>query len=399
MWDYSTPNSPQLLSTAVTQFYTQTSFVMLDDFSPSNLINANLHAEVAPSPDNDYASDLQRNYRLDYEQATPITVTYGTTVTVPALMRSDTLLRLFEFNLTAGDNVLIRVAAPITLNLALATPTQPLAKTGAALSRNQTDFSFGPSGYITRNHSYGAAPISGKYALALINEGRPAACTPGVGGSLGRCATDGVWVYAPQIEIIACHAGSIPTVKFPNKCQPLLLPDASVTPSQTHSIPLETGGSLTIYSEGGFIDTSATQWCTTNEGAGAPIIDRGVSNHYAFVAQGSLCRNGGVITVTTDSAIGLAVPVPNPNPSRHARHVSARLHLWRHRPVARADWLSRRLDHAGQQRRTTAHVAHVKTNPALRSFLGRGNDAHLRSHQYGLHAIHRLRSSTRPDLN
>lgn len=312
VWDYTNPNFPQLLSTATTQVYTQTSFVLLDDFSPSGLSASNLRAEVAPSPDNDYATDLQRNYRLDYEQATPVNVTYGVTTTPPALIRSDQLIRLLEFNLHAGDNVLVRVSAPITLDVALVEPTLAVNKTDAALSRNDAhvDFSFEPTGYFTRSKSYSALPLDGLWALAVINQGSPRACTPGTNDQSGRCGPDGVWEYAPHVSILACPEGSIPTTKW--VCQPLRLPDNTVPPSQP--MPLPDGGNLTIYSEGGFTG-SGTQWCTTNEGNGAPIIGPASSNRFTFVAQGSVCRNGGVLTVTTDSAIGLAVPVANPNPN------------------------------------------------------------------------------------
>ncbi len=173
------------------------------------------------------------------------------------------------------------------------------------------DFGFEPTGYVTRSKSYSALPVDGNWALVVINQGSPRACTPGTGDQSGRCGPDGVWIYAPHISILACPEGSIPTDKW--VCQPLRLPDNTVPPSR--SMPLEAGGSLTIYSEGGFMDTSATQWCTTNEGNGAPLIGPASSNRYTFVAQGSVCRNGGMLTVTTDSAIGLAVPVPNFNPN------------------------------------------------------------------------------------
>ncbi len=129
VWDYTNPNLPQPLSTATTQSYTQTSFVLLDDFSPSGLSGSDLRAEVAPSSDNDYATDLQRNYRIDYEQATAVNVTYGVTTTPSAPIRSDQLLHLLEFNLHAGDNVLVRVSAPITLDVALVEPTMAVNNT------------------------------------------------------------------------------------------------------------------------------------------------------------------------------------------------------------------------------------------------------------------------------
>ena len=96
---------------------------------------------------------------------------------------------------------------------------------------------------------------------------------------------------------------------------------------------------------------------------------------YAFVAQGSLCRNGSALTVTTDSAIGLAVPVSNPNPATCAACIRAASSMaipdCRPCPTGYPDG-SISLGSNGELLPTRARL---KQMLALRSFLGRCNDA------------------------
>lgn len=314
---HDAPGGPQALANAAGQGADRTAYVLLDDHSPGGIgsISTQLRAEVKPSNENDYPSDLQRNYRLDYQSAAPINVTYGITASSTGPFRSDRLIQLSEFNLQAGDNVLVRVTAPITFEAALAAPTNSATVAGGALGNTDPAISanFEPSNYVTRSLSIGSAPTGGQWAVALINHGRPIACTPGTVNDEGRCSPDGVWEYIVRIYILACPAGSIPTVKY--ACQPLRLPDDNTPPPAPRTMPLEGGGNLIIYSEGGFVDTTATRWCTTNEGSGAPIIGPVQNNRWVFVAQGRVCRNDGAFFVTPDSAIGLAVPVQNFNPN------------------------------------------------------------------------------------
>ncbi len=297
------------LVSAPTQGPDQTAFILIDDHNAaSGVATADLRAQVAPSNENDYASDLQRNYRIDYEQASPVALSYGVWFTTTKNMYSDLLIDLTEFNLNAGDSLLVRVSAPLTLSAALVEPTGNAPLADAVIGNNDTrvNRNFLPVDNITRTMVIGYVPASGAWALALINQGPPVVCQPG-----NDCEPGGADLYFPTISMLVCPLGSIPTAK--HGCQPLKLPDNTTPPSRP--MPIEAGGNLTIYSEGGFVDFSATAWCSISETQGAPVIGPDSSGRYAFVAQGSICRSGGVLTTTPDSAIGLTVPVLNFNPA------------------------------------------------------------------------------------
>ena len=296
------------LASAPTQGPDQTTFILIDDHNvASGVATANLKAQVTPSNENDYASDLQRNYRIDYNMALPMSLSYGTWHTTNMLLYSDQLINLTEFNLNAGDSLLVHVTAPLSVSAVLVEPTSGSSIADAVISYNDARVirDFLPADTITRTKVIGSVPTSGAWALALINQEPPIPCPPG-----GDCSPSGD-VYSPEVSLLVCPSGAIPTAKY--NCQPLRLPDNTVPPSRT--MPIPSGGNLIIYSEGGFTDFGATTWCTTNEAQGAPIIGPGSFGHYAFVAQGSICRWDNVLFTTPDSGVGLTVPVPNFNPN------------------------------------------------------------------------------------
>jgi len=304
-----TGSATTTLVSAPTQGPDQTAFILIDDHNnTSGVATADLKAQVTPSNENDYASDLQRNYRIDYEQASPVSLSYGTWLTITKNLYSDQLIDLTEFNLTASDSLLIRISAPLTVSAALIEPTGSSPIADAVIGNNDTrvNRNFLPADNITRTLVIGYVPTSGAWALALINQGPPIICQPG-----HDCLPGEADLYFPTISLLACPLGSIPTAKY--GCQPLRLPDNTVPPSRL--MPIPSGGNLTIYSEGNFVDFSGTGWCSTNEAQGAPVVGPDYFGRYAFVAQGSICRSGSVLTTTPDSAIGLTVPVLNFNPN------------------------------------------------------------------------------------
>ncbi|MBP1702825.1 MAG: hypothetical protein H6Q38_1932, partial [Chloroflexi bacterium] len=304
LYDYGV-STPEQLAAAAAQKPDQTSFIMIDDHHPSTISAANLKVDVTASNENDYATDLQRNYRIEYQQASPATTTYGVWSPVSILVDSDHLIGLREVQFNQGDNVLIKVSTPITVEVALVEPAAGSLKKDAVFGSNDTRINrnFQPATAEERTMMIGSLPVSGSYALLAINQGPPiSAEEPGM--PLG---------YTAYFEILACPKGAIPTKKW--GCQPLRLPDSSVPLSMP--MPIAGGGSLTIYSEGGFTG-SGDNWCTTNEGSGAPIIQSSISttiNVWAFVAQGSICRSGNSLYTTPDSGVGLLVPVQNFNPA------------------------------------------------------------------------------------
>ncbi|MFQ5435855.1 MAG: hypothetical protein ACE5FD_13335, partial [Anaerolineae bacterium] len=139
--------------------------------------------------------------------------------------------------------------------------------------------------------------------LALVNRERPFTCVDPDDDCVPGEAAD----YFPVVSLKVCLEGSMPVDKFEQdgvSCQPIRLPNNH--PSRP--MPLPGGGSLTVYSVGGFNDIDAETWCTTNEIVGTPIIDAGVDGRWVAVVQGSVCRQGNTLTTTDDSYVGLVVP-------------------------------------------------------------------------------------------
>jgi hypothetical protein len=277
----------------------QTAVVLIDEHNPNNLIEAaDLWAEVTASNDNDFANDGDRNYRIEHQGATDWNVGYSAWVTKTISFKTDRLINLGEFDLATGDNVIIRVTAPVTfpLTLGLAAPTSGSDKADSALGNVNLDKKFEPEGQPVRDKSF-TVQTTGKWALALINQGRP------VPHPLRPTEAIAQQVV---VEMLRCPLGTIATARW--ICQPVILPGAG-TPSASVL-------GLTIYSEGGFTaDPAASDtWCTQNEGNGTPIIGPDADGRWVVVGQGSVCRDGDVISTTEDSGIGLGIEILNPKP-------------------------------------------------------------------------------------
>ena len=236
----------------------QTTFFFVDDHAPGTPFTAaDLRTEVVATSDNDFAGDQNRNYRLQYAQSIAIpALIYGDWNQSAINLLSDQLITIREFHLVKGDNAGITVTAPISVDIALITPAADGA--GALMSANHSNVNLlapAQPGSNVRTFSF-SAPVTGEYALAVINRERP----------VFDPERNGPTVLDTMFRILVCSEGSYPTAK--HKCQPLILPDSTTPPNRPVSIP--GGGSLTVYSEGGF--SGGADWCTTNEGAGAPIV-------------------------------------------------------------------------------------------------------------------------------
>jgi hypothetical protein len=314
LWDFSDGEPTSSLANAAAGGPDATTFVAIDDHHPSTIGIADLKVDVTSSSYNDYATDLQRNYRLEYSEASAVSLTYSDWTTIPVNIPSDHLSKLVEFNLNEGDNLLIKVSLPPALEVVLIEPGDGSEKSDAVFGADDKRINrgFQPESGDTRTLSIGAVPKQGVWALAILNQERP--------------SRDPVRPQYPlnlhgTVDVLVCAEGSIPSVKFTSqgvKCQPLILPDSSPPPNRI--MPIESGGSLTIHSEGGFVNNPApgVDWCTTNEGMGAPVIESANSvsyGTYIFVGQGSVCRQGSQLYTTPESGVGLAVPVYNFNPS------------------------------------------------------------------------------------
>ncbi len=277
----------------------KTAVVLIDEHNPNNLIEAaDLWAEVTASNDNDFPTDEGRNYRIEHQGATNWPVPYSAWVTQTLSFETDRLISLGEFDLLTGDSVVIRVSAPVTfpLTIGLAAPTTGSDKADSALGNVNLDTKFEPEGLPVRARSF-TVQTPGKWALALINEGRPVP---------DPIRPDEAIAHQVVVEIQRCPLGSVATAKY--ICQPVILPRPDT--------PRATALGLTVYSEGGFDGDPAAEetWCTKDEGNGTPIIGPDVDGRWVVVGQGSVCRNGDVISTTDDSGIGLAIEIPNPNP-------------------------------------------------------------------------------------
>jgi hypothetical protein len=276
----------------------KTAVVLIDEHNPHNTIEvADLWAEVTASNDNDFPSDGDRNYRIEHQRAAEWAVPYAAWQSQTISFKTDRLISLGEFDLETGDSVLIRVSAPITfpLTIGLAAPTSGSDKADSALGNVNLDRKFEPEGQPARDKSF-TAQTPGKWALALINEGRPVPDPVRPDEAIG---------HQVVVEILRCPLGSLATAKW--ICQPVILPGID-TPSAT-------GMGLTVYSQGGFDgDPASDTWCTKDEGNGTPIIGPDVNGRWVVVGQGSVCRTGDVISTTDDSGIGLAIEIPSPNP-------------------------------------------------------------------------------------
>jgi len=276
----------------------QTAVVLIDEHNPDNLIEAaDLWAKVTSSNDNDFPTDGNRNYRINHQRAADWAVGYSTRVTKTISYKTDRLINLGEFDLAEGDTALIWVTAPVTfpLTLGLAPPTSGSDKADSALGNVHLDKGFLPAGAPVRANFF-TVQTTGKWALAMINEGRPVS---------DPLRLDEAMAQQVVVEMLRCPAGTIATDRW--LCQPVILPDPTTPPPSAGVLD------LTIYSQGGFTADPATTdtWCTQNEGSGTPIIGPDVDGRWLIVGQGSVCRAGDILTTTEDSGIGLGIEDPS----------------------------------------------------------------------------------------
>ncbi|MBN2002233.1 MAG: BACON domain-containing protein [Anaerolineae bacterium] len=292
--DYGGTNPVELVNGTV-QKADRTAVVLMDDHNPDNTLGAaDLKVEVTASNQNPFVSDADRNYRIEYQRANSWSVAYSTWTTRTISFNTMRLVTLGEFDLEYGDSVLIRVTAPVTfpLEAALAAPTSGADKADSALGNVNLDNGFEPDNVATRSKEMTFVQTRGTWALALINQGRPV--PDPIRPSYGIA-------HEVTVEILRCSMGSIATAKW--DCQPVPLPKGNTDSA--------TGLGVTVYSEGGFTgDPDSDTWCTTNEGSGTPFIGPDVDGRWIVVGQGTVCRNGDVISTTADSGIGLAISNP-----------------------------------------------------------------------------------------
>ena len=309
LWDDG--GQSQMLASVGSAEPDTTSFLFIDDHHSSGIGTADLHVEVTPTDKNDFSQDQERNYRLHYAEAAPVTFVNGKAIAGDTFS-SAKLIWLTEFHLVQGDNLTVKVNAPEALDVILIEPAAGSGKGAAVNPTLNGDDKFTLDGSGQRTLFY-PAPRTGTYALALVNKERPLIC---VDPEEYDCVPGEVVDYFPAVNLKVCPEGSIPVDKFEEdgvSCQPIRLPDGA-TPSRP--MPYS-GGSLTVYSEGGFSDDPSTgNWCTTGEIQGAPIIDSGVSGRWVAVVQGSVCYNqeAGIFKTTDDSAVGLIVPAKTSPP-------------------------------------------------------------------------------------
>jgi hypothetical protein len=298
-----------------------TSYVFIDDHNPS-ISGQTLKAEVLRAEDNDYPTDQQRNYRIDYQKANLWDPPGGTPGQPDGFWRTETfyfnsarLIELREFTLGAKYSAGIIVTTTTALDLAIVEPTSGDIKSavrGLHVGNEGVLTDYAPQEGPVRTFDIGAANASGSYALALINQERPTGA-PGLPQDF----------YTVTVSILACPDGTIPTKKL--GCQPIILPHDSLSSPYDFVTPSRSALGLTIYSEGDFDEPGPheEQWCTTNEHVSTPVIGP-FEGRWIYVAQGSVClTSDGELFTTAESGVGLAyvdtdLPPPD-NPDRGQR--------------------------------------------------------------------------------
>jgi hypothetical protein len=277
-----------------------TEFILIDDHNTTfpSIANSSLKVDVpASKTGNNFPTDGGRNYRINYSEATTWSVPYGSPQSFTVFYPSDRLLNLREFDLARGDNVLISVTIPVTLQaqLALVNPTSHSGGAIANAVRSTTNHQgvvdssgFGPHnvpGAVAYNYVDTFTPDDGTYLLAFINKGRP---TP------DPIRPTSAKSFNIGVTIMRCPFGSIATARY--GCQPILAPVQGTTPVKNNVLGLD------IYSEGGFV-TTANGWCSTGESAGTPMIGPSFGNRWVSVAQGSVCYDGTTLSTTVETGV------------------------------------------------------------------------------------------------
>ncbi len=278
----------------------QTAVAFIDNHSATNIKVAELRAQVLGSNANGLADDPDRDYGIEHREAADVSFGYGkhTVVSGVSLFPSTRLVRMWEFNLDAGDNILLTADIPAELEPFLIQPTNATNNAGAVIG--MSDFRVNTFGDETlRTLEISSIATSGTWLLALVNQAAPT-----YDGDPDGTPDN----YDLDIEITRCPVGTIATVKY--ECQPLFFPDGS-TPRKTHN-------GLTIYSEEGFVEQDG-DWCTEDNYPPtippAPIIGPSQDNRYIYVAQGQVCLVDGELTTTEESAVGLTAPTGATNAS------------------------------------------------------------------------------------
>ena len=291
---YNNPAGPTVLTTGTTQGKDQTSFVLIDDHSPSGIGNAgiDLRAEVIASNQNDFASDPGRNYAIDYRLPQTWTPLNGTWLTQTLSLRSDGLISLGQFALPPGNTTAVRVTGDPALDLALVEPTGAGDLASAVVGNNDSHITrlFQPAGQQLRSRTF-HNETGGTWALAVINQRPPfpTAERPDFPGT-----------YQVQVALLTCPESSIPSAKY-NICQPISIPNGA-QPLSRQAL------GLTIFSPGGF--TAGTSWCTQNESQGAPVIGltgQAQTSRWIVVGQGSVCWNSVAQTLLTSDDSGVSL--------------------------------------------------------------------------------------------
>jgi hypothetical protein len=286
-----------------------TEWALIDDHNTSAInATATLNADVTPVQSDPlyYPTDGGRNYRIEYEAGMTVAVPYSKTIVETFYYESDRLIELRELSLLAGDSFQISVTIPLTLtaDVALAIPTagtdapgravrapRPGDDNGLLMSDAFIPYKDANNLHLARTLPY--LDASGDYALAFINHGRPTV-------NPDRLSAQSFLI---TVQMLRCPVGAVPTARW--DCQPVIVPHpAQNGHPATITRTLSTLGGLTVYSEGGFTGSS-NNWCTTNEGAGAPIIGAGVENRWTAVGQGSVCWDGQTLSTTPDSGVML----------------------------------------------------------------------------------------------
>lgn len=287
----------------------KTVFMLTDGHNTASGIAATtLTADITASSENDFANDIQRNYRLQYEQALPLSFTYGQLETFNVSIASDQLVRLFEFDLMQGDTVMVTANGSPEIELALIEPTNGSQRRDGVVGNddNNINANFDPPGATLRTLTVGGS--TGKWALLAASNGTPAIADDG--GDPTQ--------FDISLEILVCPEGTIATKRY--LCQPLRMPQSPLL----NDVALPSLG-ITVHAPEFAVrgstapPTENNTWCTANEGNGAPLIEKtGVANKYVAVGQGSICYNGATKTLSTtpESGLVLAVPLQGGEPHR-----------------------------------------------------------------------------------
>jgi hypothetical protein len=330
--------TPGLPTTASLQLYDQASGNLLSsssalapDGSAALFVNDHdwlgmaqtpLYASIPPAPgQNDYPTDLQRNYRLEYKMAEYKAIAHGSwdSLYPSENFYSNELVKVMEFDIVEGETINVQVTMPITMTAVLLKPgpttSQEEAVLGLPTSRIER--------FMPEEGGNGSKTVpnarAGRWGLAFINNGKPKICPAGE-----DCGpTGGPTVLQVGATILACPAGSVPTGDY--NCQTVQMPDPDASDLvATIDVPNSTD-ELNVYAEIG-LQTVTGGWCTQDESTGTPALRRQsqANNRAVIVANGRVCYiNGQLFLATKNStdpatsraAVNLAMPLAGSPPA------------------------------------------------------------------------------------